>query len=1049
MSLDLISRKQAREFFETHYSRLRRLQSPMQWMARMFDDVVDGHHPCLVDLPTGAGKTELVVIWLLALAWYGKDCAHRRSVPRRLVWIVNRRVLVQQVFEIAKELAEKLAVTGSDKLKEVRDGLCTLSGNTEKFFEVVQLRGQIVANRDWAIRPTVPQLIIGTVDQIGSRLLFQGYGLGKWGRPQQAGLLGVDSWVAVDEAHLVPAFVLTLRQLHPRCAAVTAKIPQPLDQLFGRLPFWLTELSATPGLPEPESREAKVGSRLRELNKAARERELTADEQSERQKLEGSVFSLRGEEEKDAAIEDRVLAANMRRVEVVSLAVPKDKKLEDVFVTSLANEANKIAKGNEAMRVAIFVRTVKRANAIEKQLTKGVALESNICKITGRLRGYERDRIIHNNAFRRFLPHREGELANPVNGTVFLIGTAAAEVGLDADADVILCDFASLLTLLQRLGRLDRRGEKSKSVSTGGVPPTMKIFVPDQAKSEEQKSEKQKQKAAKEKKKVEAHLAAVAKALAGDAEQCSASLMAGAHWLAAGEKKPTATSGPSDTTDDDSNEKKKSDSEELVEMATWKVLAPQSNGTCAQPANWLSQQEARVAAGPIVVPPLTDAILDYWCATTEGTSRYLTPHPFLYGLLAEDEGTPLVGVAFRLELEALSEVPLDLDEDDTDEPAVHTEVIEIFTKFPPQRAELHHIPLHVMREWLGSPEVGGIPILYRKDERWCLKPLGETGSTVVDSLTPEMTLVLPASVILETSCKKLLEDCQGDNTALCDVLDGVSKDARYRREMKEKQRGKVELHRCKDGAFLWDEAAQNDDERVAHIPCIIETGHENKWGRRLTKEFRIHGGTYVFRYFKQHREQTELQYLDDIDGKSGHITLAQRKADWLGAVAVPDNEFLKTLLCAAALHHDEGKRHKKWQSAFGWEEGQPELAKLSSELERPHPLHGFRHEWESLRRLNQTDVVPPAVLPPEQHALWRELLHHLVGVHHGHLRPSLENASLTPDCEPGKQNLLRLQAAERFARLQRQIGPWRLAYLEALLKTADALASQEEEHDED
>src|SRR6185312_7181090 len=121
----------------------------------------------------------------------------------------------------------------------------------KEFLRIVELRGQIVQDRDWAIRPAVPQLIIGTVDQIGSRLLFQGYGLGKWGRPQQAGLLGVDSWVAVDEAHLVPAFVLTLRQLRERCSSAMDSLPSPFNSTFARLPFWLTELSATPGLPHP------------------------------------------------------------------------------------------------------------------------------------------------------------------------------------------------------------------------------------------------------------------------------------------------------------------------------------------------------------------------------------------------------------------------------------------------------------------------------------------------------------------------------------------------------------------------------------------------------------------------------------------------------------------------------------------------------------------------------------------------------------------------------------------------------------------------------
>lgn len=175
-------------FFDRHYHLLRKPYGPMRWMARLFHDIITGHYPRLVDLPTGAGKTELVIVWLLALAWCGRSGASCNPVPRRLVWVVNRRVLVQQVFALAEELLVKLTGDGAPELNEMRDGLRAVSGNTEAFFDLVELRGQIVPDRDWAIRPTIPQLIIGTVDQIGSRLLFQGYGLGKWGRPQQAGL---------------------------------------------------------------------------------------------------------------------------------------------------------------------------------------------------------------------------------------------------------------------------------------------------------------------------------------------------------------------------------------------------------------------------------------------------------------------------------------------------------------------------------------------------------------------------------------------------------------------------------------------------------------------------------------------------------------------------------------------------------------------------------------------------------------------------------------------------------------------------------------------
>lgn len=279
----------SKNFFETGYKSLRE-KRPMIWMTRLFKEILLGETPRLLDLQTGAGKTELAVIWLLSLSWIGKNQLNESPVPRRLAWVVNRRVLVQQVFRIACELQKKLTSSTSPELDDVRAGLRALSGTDGEVFKVVELRGQIVADRDWAIRPAVPQLIIGTVDQIGSRILFQGYGLGKWGRPQQAGLLGLDAWVAVDEAHLVPAFVLTLRQIREQCASAEDSPPAPFGGLFARLPFWLTELSATPGLPPPSDKEP---------------------------------FSLTDVEKADEPMRDRLLASTARIVRVESFPAGK------------------------------------------------------------------------------------------------------------------------------------------------------------------------------------------------------------------------------------------------------------------------------------------------------------------------------------------------------------------------------------------------------------------------------------------------------------------------------------------------------------------------------------------------------------------------------------------------------------------------------------------------------------------------------------------------------------------------------------------------------
>jgi CRISPR-associated endonuclease/helicase Cas3 len=71
---------------------------------------------------------------------------------------------------------------------------------------VSTLRGQHVDNRAWLKDPAAPAIIVGTVDMIGSRLLFSGYGVSRKMRPYHAGLLGADTLVVLDESHLVPPF---------------------------------------------------------------------------------------------------------------------------------------------------------------------------------------------------------------------------------------------------------------------------------------------------------------------------------------------------------------------------------------------------------------------------------------------------------------------------------------------------------------------------------------------------------------------------------------------------------------------------------------------------------------------------------------------------------------------------------------------------------------------------------------------------------------------------------------------------------------------------
>lgn len=232
----------------------------------------------------------------------------------------------------------------------------------------------------------------------------------------QAGLLGVDAWVCIDEAHLVPSFAVTLHQICEQVLKPTVNVPPPISGLFATLPSWFTELSATPGLPEP---------RL------------------------GSVFRLdvsKGEES-DQLIVPRIVARDTKRVTWMPLADPKK------LFEAIASEAIRIAKQSNGHAVAVFCSKANDAEKIAKEIEKKQNYPGRVLRVTGRLRGYERDRLEKDNRFIRFKALHVEEMTAEKPPT-FLVGTSAAEVGLDADASAIVCDFTSLITLTQRIGRL-------------------------------------------------------------------------------------------------------------------------------------------------------------------------------------------------------------------------------------------------------------------------------------------------------------------------------------------------------------------------------------------------------------------------------------------------------------------------------------------------------------------------------------------------------------------------------------------------------------------
>src|SRR5439155_12023564 len=109
-------------------------------------------------------------------------------------------------------------------LKEVADRLLKLSG-TKRPLAVARLRGGILRDDNWGRLPSQPAVITSTVDQLGSRLLFRGYGRSNLTSAIFAGLAAHDSLILLDEAHCSVPFLQTLRSIEMYRRNAWAKSP--------------------------------------------------------------------------------------------------------------------------------------------------------------------------------------------------------------------------------------------------------------------------------------------------------------------------------------------------------------------------------------------------------------------------------------------------------------------------------------------------------------------------------------------------------------------------------------------------------------------------------------------------------------------------------------------------------------------------------------------------------------------------------------------------------------------------------------------------------
>lgn len=408
-------------------------KDPFPWQKRLAARVCSGDWPRAIALPTAAGKTACIDVAVFALACRAKEAA------RRIFFVVDRRIVVDQAWMHAKKLAKILdrasdgicreaadilrdiskpgwlTLTAPDRVRilakrwAIQDEkdvgkrqllLRKLTDDEWKWFDispldVYALRGGMYRESAWARSPLQPTVIASTVDQVGSRLLFRGYGVSNSMKPIHAGLVGNDSLILLDEAHCAKPFDQTMQAVKSY-----REWGEKNDA-----PFQFVSITATPTGDLPESQ----------------------------------IECATDEDRNHPILGARIGASKPTSLVVAEKAKGKNGRTELVKV--LEKHAKELSA--EFKCVGIIVNRVATARELAKKLGDEAVL------LTGRMRPLDRDRLFRD----RLQPLLSNATGTPPR---FVVGTQCLECGADFDFHALVTECASLDALRQRFGRLNR-----------------------------------------------------------------------------------------------------------------------------------------------------------------------------------------------------------------------------------------------------------------------------------------------------------------------------------------------------------------------------------------------------------------------------------------------------------------------------------------------------------------------------------------------------------------------------------------------------------------
>ncbi len=360
--------------------------------------------PDVLHVPTGLGKTAGV-----GLAWIHGRLVSDPATPRRLVYCLPMRVLVEQTAAEFRKWLDNLGVLG-----EPGDPNCVA---------VSELMGgeSDLRAAPWARSPGQSQVLIGTQDMLLSRALMRGYGMSRFQWPVHFGLLHSDSLWVFDEVQLMGPGLATSAQIEafrrdrpgsPRDPAGARKPStdsfRPARSLWVSAtlqPEWLSTVDFAP----------HAGS-LRVQGVTREDRAVVGERLSAPKRLGPADLRLDGEGAKG-----------------------NGKKYLDALSGLVLD------RHIEGTRTLVIVNRVDRAQGLLTRLQKG-GTEADLVLVHSRFREAERRTL--NEALRAETP-----------GDQIVVATQAVEAGVDLSSRTLITELAPWDSLVQRFGRCNRLGE--------------------------------------------------------------------------------------------------------------------------------------------------------------------------------------------------------------------------------------------------------------------------------------------------------------------------------------------------------------------------------------------------------------------------------------------------------------------------------------------------------------------------------------------------------------------------------------------------------------